>query len=77
MLDTAPLHSQYGPESRLSCGDFEIVSFIGEEKPVDWLISRGAEGLKCLPKGKKWLYRYTGRRRKSPQPEGGCGLGEA
>ena len=28
------------PVLQFSCGDFEIVSFIGEEKPVDWLISR-------------------------------------
>lgn len=36
---------------QFSCGDFEIVSFVGEAKPVDWLISRGAEGLNCFPRG--------------------------
>ena len=29
--------------------DFEIVSFIDEVKPVDWLIFRGAKGLNCFP----------------------------
>ena len=75
VFNTGP-RAEY-PVLQFSRRNFEIVSFIDEVKPVDWLIFRGAKGLNCFPGGKEWLCRWTGRRRKSPQPEGGCGLGEA
>lgn len=39
------------PVLQFSCGDFEIVPFLGEAKPVDWLISRGAKGLNGFSQG--------------------------